>query len=279
MCPIRIEYETYWCKGLWHLCDLHIVTGLGSRVVPICLCADCKSRISSSMVLNIMPRLPWLPALKGKFIKPFYSLFRSPDRLDRVTAFKVSPSAPFRSFNVSRSRFDTATSTDESNDSVSTFWMVTGWLHESGALQVSLSVFLCRFVVQTLDLELYRSDFDSAAVTPGSVDLPVTFQVVSGWLCYAGAYPVSFPVFWRLADLYRFRFDSSTSTPRSIGLQATLWRVYEWLCRSGMSMVSRFTFLSWIDTDVLDFELYRSDLDGIASMPESNDSIGMFEVD
>ncbi|KIM55090.1 hypothetical protein SCLCIDRAFT_30612 [Scleroderma citrinum Foug A] len=99
------------------------------------------------MVLNIVPRLPWLPALKGLQID-WIALLRS------------------------RSRFDTATSTDESNDSVSTFWMVTGWLHESGALQ------------------FYRSDFDSAAVTPGSVDLPVTFQVVSGWLRYAGAYPV-----------------------------------------------------------------------------------------
>ena len=247
--------------------------------MPICLCADCKSRISSSMVLNVAPRLPQLPALKGKFIKPFYSLFRSPDRPDRITAFKVSPSTPFRSFNVSRSRFDTATSMDESNDSVSTFWMVTGWLHESDALQVSLSIFLRRFVVQTLDLELYRSDFDSAAVTPGSVDLPATFRVVSGWLRYAGTYPVSFPVFWRLADLYRFGFDSSALTPRSIGLQATLRRVYKWLRRSGMSVVSRFTFSSWIDTDALDFELYRSDLDGNASMPESNDSIGMFKVD
>ena len=136
--------------------------------------------------------------------------------------YKVSPSTVSHSTDISRFHFDVAAATDESNDSVSTFWMVTRWLHESDALQVSLSVFLRRFVIQMLDLELYRSDFDSAAVTPGSVDLPVTFQVVSGWLHYAGAYPVSFPVFWRLADLYRFRFDSSTSTPQSIGLQATL---------------------------------------------------------
>ena len=58
---------------------------------------------------------------------------------------KVSVSACFRSINVYRYEFDAAASTDESNDSVSTLWRVTGWLCSAGMSAVSLFVFSRRY--------------------------------------------------------------------------------------------------------------------------------------
>ena len=84
------------------------------------------------MVFNVAPRLPQLPALKGKFIKPFYSLFRSPDRPDRENVFKVSTSAVSRSTDVCRSRFDVAASTAGSIDPMDTVGRVSGWLRGLG---------------------------------------------------------------------------------------------------------------------------------------------------
>ena len=106
------------------------------------LCADCNSRNASSVVFNIAPQLPQHPGFKGKFIKPFYSLFRSPDRPDRITAFKVSVSVFRRSTDISRYGFDTATLTAGSNDLQATFWVVWEWLHAAHTFKVSCFGFM-----------------------------------------------------------------------------------------------------------------------------------------
>ena len=99
---------------------------------------------------------------------------------------------------------------------------------------MSRFIFLRRFVVDMLDLDLYRCDLDPTAFpSPSneSNDSVGPFWIVSGWLCYAGAF-----------------------------------------------LISVFAFSSWIGADMLDLEVYRSDLDGNASTLGSNDPIGMFAV-
>ena len=139
------------------------------------LCADCKSRIRSSVVTVVAPRLPQHPVLQGKLIKPFNSLFRSPFRPDRVNASKVSASVHSRSTDVCRLDPDAAALTVGSVDSVSTVWRVSEWLHGLGMSAVSLFVFSHRFVTHMLDLHLYRSDLDSTMSTAGPMDLTGTF--------------------------------------------------------------------------------------------------------
>ncbi|KIM63570.1 hypothetical protein SCLCIDRAFT_24007 [Scleroderma citrinum Foug A] len=58
-------------------------------------------------------------------------------------------------------------STDESNDSISTIWSVSGWLHGAAMSQPS------------------RYSLDSIASMAGSNDLQATFWVVWEWLCNA----------------------------------------------------------------------------------------------
>ena len=132
--------------------------------------------------------------------------------MDRVTVLKVGVSTVPRLTDISRSRFHLAMSTDESNDSVSMLWRVTGWLRGAGMSTVSLFVFSCRFVTDTLDLDLYRSDLDGNALMPGSNDPVHTFHIVSAWLRCAGAFLVSRFDFWHLADSCTYGFDSSMST-------------------------------------------------------------------
>ena len=131
--------------------------------------------------------------------------------MDRITALKVGISAVPRLTDISRLQFHSAASMDESNDSVSTLWRVTGWLRGAGMSAVSLFVFSRRFVTDTLDLDLYRSDLDGNVSTPGSNDPMHTFRVVLAWLRCAGAFLVSCFDFWRLADSCRYGFDSSAS--------------------------------------------------------------------
>ena len=95
---------------------------------------------------------------------------------------KVSLLNFFRLINVSRCDFDVAMSTDESNDSISTIWSVSGWLHGAAMSQVSLLAVLCLFVTDALDLEPSRYSLDSIASTAGSNDLQATFWVVWEWL-------------------------------------------------------------------------------------------------
>ncbi|KIM53895.1 hypothetical protein SCLCIDRAFT_31520 [Scleroderma citrinum Foug A] len=63
-----------------------------------------------------------------------------------------------------RCDFDAATSMDESNDSVSTIWSVSGWLHGVAMSQPS------------------RYGLDSIMSTVGSNDLQATFWVIWEWL-------------------------------------------------------------------------------------------------
>ena len=67
-------------------------------------------------------------------------------------------------------------------DPTETFGGIFGWLRGVGMSQVSRFDLLPYFVVQTLDLELYRFSLDSIALTPGSNDPIGTFQWVSVWL-------------------------------------------------------------------------------------------------
>ena len=61
----------------------------------------------------------------------------------------------------------------------------------------------------------------------------------------------------------------------------TVWRVTGWLRGSGMSQVSNFVFLSHFVVDALGLEVYRFNIDPIASpspSTESNDSIRTFWI-
>ena len=107
---------------------------------------------------------------------------------------KVSPFTVSSSTDVCRSRFDMATSTDESNDSVSVLWRVTRWLRSVDVLQVSLSVFSRCFIVDALDLGLYRFDIDpiaSPSPSTESNDSIRTFLIILGWLRCASVLQVS----------------------------------------------------------------------------------------
>ena len=64
-----------------------------------------------------------------------------------------------------------------------------------------------------------------------------------------------------LTDVCRSKFDVAAPMLESIGLPAMPQRVYKWLHHSGMSTVSHFTFSSCFVVEMLDFELYRSNLD------------------
>ena len=185
------------------------------------LCADCNSRNASSVVFNITPRLPQHPGFKGKFIKPFYSLFRSPDRLDRVTTFKVSVSVFTRSTDVSRYGFDMATLTVGSMYPMESFGSIWRWLHGMGMSQVSASAVSC-------STDICRLGFDVATLTDGSIDTVSTLWSVYKWLRSADAFQVSLSVFshWFLIDMldldvYRFDLHPIASRPGSNDLNKT----------------------------------------------------------
>ena len=85
-----------------------------------------------------------------------------------------------------------------------------------------------RFVTDTLDLDLYRSDLDGNVLMPGSNDPMHTFHIVSAWLCCAGAFLVSHFDFWHLADSCRYNFDSSASTSTPNVSIRTVWMSDGW---------------------------------------------------
>ena len=135
------------------------------------LCADCNLHNASSVLSNIVPQLPQHPGFKGKFIKPFYSLFRSPDRLDRITTFKVSVSVFTRLTDISRYGFDTATLTVGSMYPMESFGSIWRWLHGMGMSQVSASAVSC-------STDICRLGFDVATLTDGSIDHARLFGVI-----------------------------------------------------------------------------------------------------
>ena len=114
-------------------------------------------------------------------------------------------------------RFDLqfSTSTDWSVDVPVTSGVVLWWLCYAGAFQVSRFDFLHYFVIDTLDLDLYRLDLDGNTSTPGSNDPMQTFRVVSVWLVSSGPFWVSLFNLLCLADICRHEFDSSTSPSTS----------------------------------------------------------------
>ena len=168
----------------------------------------------SSILSNIAPWLPQHPGFEGKLTNPSYLFSRSPYQLQHVNACKVSLLSFFCSINVSRCNFDAATSMDESNDTVSTIWSVSRWLHSAAMSQVSLLAILRYFGVDTLDLDVYRLDLDSAMSTAGPMDPTGTFQNVSGWLCDVGMSAVSGFTLSHLIDTYVLDLQSSVFAPR-----------------------------------------------------------------
>ena len=118
--------------------------------------------------------------------------------------------------DICRYGFDVAALTVELNDSISTVWRDSRWLHDVGTSQVSRFAFLRYFGIDTLDLDVYRFDLHPAVLTPESNDSIGTFGRVSGWLHCIGEYPVSCFIFSRCIDLHSFEFQSSTSTAGSM---------------------------------------------------------------
>ena len=150
---------------------------------------------------------------------------------------------------------------------------VSGWLRGAGTYPVSPFDLLRCFVIQTLDPDLYRFDLQSSTLPPGSNDLIQAFQVVSAWLRNPTAFQVSHFDFSCCFDLYRFDLDPITSTmPSNISIW-TFRSVCRWLHRSGTFQVSCFVVLGLFIIDALDLDVYRFNLDLIASMAGSNGPI------
>ena len=109
---------------------------------------------------------------------------------------------------------------NKSNDSISTVWRVSGWLHDVGMSQVSHFDFLCYFVIDTLDLDLYRYDLDPTMLPSPSNEPndPVRrFWIVCGSLHHASALQVGLSAVLCLVDFCRYDFDSSMSMARPNG--------------------------------------------------------------
>ena len=100
-----------------------------------------------------------------------------------------------------------AVSTPGSNDPIGSFWVVSAWLHDSTASQVSISVHFH-------PINVSRYNFDSTALTPGSNDPICTYGVSLGWLRKSGTSVVSDFVFSRLIDANALNLESSIFTPR-----------------------------------------------------------------
>ena len=126
----------------------------------LAISVDCNSCRSSSVVLNIMPWLPRHPGFKGEFTNPSYLFSRSPYWLQHVNASKVNPSTDSCSINVSRFDLHAAALTFGPMGSISMLWSVSMWLGTLCTYLVSLFDFLCCFVTDVLDLDVYRCDLD-----------------------------------------------------------------------------------------------------------------------
>ena len=100
-----------------------------------------------------------------------------------------------------------AMSTPGSNNPIGLFRVISMWLHDSAASQVSISV---RFHL----INISRYDFDSTTLTPGSNDPIGTYGVGLGWLRKSGTSAVSDFVFSRLIDTNALNLESSIFVPR-----------------------------------------------------------------
>ena len=199
------------------VCDVCVTSALlpdlVSRIVPISLlCADYNSRMASSVVIDVVPRLPRLPIFEGKFIKPFNSLFRSPGCPDCMNASKVGVSTVLRSTDVFRFEFNSSVSTF---GPMATLWGISAWLHDLGTSVVSCFDFFCL-------ADVYRCDLDAATSTVGPMDSVSMVWIVYGRLRGSRASQVSpfavFPPFVVQTldlELYSFDLHPAMSTPES----------------------------------------------------------------
>ena len=133
---------------------------------------------------------------------------------------------------------------------------------------VSRFIFLHRFVVDMLDLDLYRCNLDPTALpfpSNKSNDSVGPFWIVSGWLRYAGVFLVSCFVFLCWIDLYRSEFDAATSTPGSNDPMETFRGISAWLRGVGVYPVGHFDFLRL-------FDVYRCGFQSSASPSTPNGS-------
>ena len=243
------------------------------------LCADCNSCRSSSVLSVVAPSLPQYPGLESKFIKPSDILFRSPIQPDCVSTSKVSASVHLRSIDVCRSEFDMATSTGGSIDPMETFGGGSAWLLHADTYPVSRFDFWHLANIEMLDLDLHRFNFDAAMLMPGSVDLPATFRVVSGWLHGMGTSQVSCFAFLRyfstdMLDLELYRCDlDPTASPspsnKSNDSVRTFRGVFGWLRCVSASMVSLFDFGHLAN-------IYRFRFDSSTSTAVSDESVRTF---
>ena len=126
---------------------------------------------------------------------------------------------------------------DESNDSVGPFWIISGWLRYAGAFLVSRFVFL-------LWIDLYRSEFDAAVLMAASNISVWMFRSVCGWLRESGTFQVSRFVLLRHFDLHRFNLESSASTAMPNGSKRTICEVDGWHGRHRYVSVLRSSYLT-----------------------------------
>ena len=157
----------------------------------------------------------------------------------------------------------------ESNDSIRTFWIVSGWLCDAGAFQVSVldvwrSTDVCRF------------EFHMATLPPRSIDLQATLWGVSAWLHNLGMSQVSrfvplryFVIHTLNLGLHRFNLDAATSTAGPMGPIATFQGISAWFRHTGTHPVGRFDFMR-----LADFSRYG--FDSSASMAEPDESVRTF---
>ena len=168
-----------------------------------------------------------------------------------------------------------ATLTPGSNDPMETFGGGSAWLHCADMYPVSRFDFWRLANVETLNLDLHRFDFDVATLTPGSVDLPATFRVVSGWPHSMGTSQVSHFAFLRYfstdtLDLKLYRCDLDPTTSPSLSNESndsvrTFRGVFGWLRCVSAFMVSLFDFGHLAD-------VYRLDFESSTSTPRPNGS-------
>ena len=126
--------------------------------------------------------------------------------------------------------------------------------------------------------DVFRFKFNSSASMFGPMDPMATLWGVSAWLRDLGTSVVSRFDFFRFADVYRCDLDAATSTAGPMDSISMVWIIYGWLRGSRVSQVSPFAVFPPFVVQTLDLELYSFDLHPAALTPESNDSIGTFQV-
>ena len=105
--------------------------------------------------------------------------------------------------------------TPRSIDPIATFRQEFGWLRGPGTSMVSRFTLLRWFLIDTLDLDLYRFDLHAAVSTSPSNesnDSIGPFRCISAWLRATHTFEVSRFDFMCLADFFSFDFESSAST-------------------------------------------------------------------